>query len=333
MNHLDELTNVPFYANCGVELTLVPKNPIPYHTDIYPTTEQKDDAQKRGVLWQQLTNKYKKRAKEAQLPGHSKVYQDPGCVEVPSPILRSWAQAERWYNKAIEIADDQQLTPHDDNQADGGGHIHMDLPLDTMRKVIKQSYHRPYLPWIFLDPQACQWGKSIPAVFAHHATAYSYNVGLFLNNKAVRKLFVELDQTYDTTAYYVSWPRTSFSTTRAMAITTDELRTMVRINSKYRTLEWRAFDSAATWDEQAAMLAFYHRYAKLCADAPEFAFTDLSIKEDAPLTVINRYKKFSVAHKAFKQLLNQLELPYEAYSVFVERNLESALTEFSSQVQ
>lgn len=100
----------------------------------------------------------------------------------------------------------------------------------------------------------------------------------------------------------------------------------------YGTLEFRAFDAADSWETQEEHIAFYQRYAEMCIRKYKAAYGDVSGKVEGfptnkliPKIYTSYRNNKDKCIKDFKKLIvDELELPWERYEWYIERNLNSA---------
>lgn len=296
---------VPFKKQIGIELTFVPMRPDSYHLNSYWDNGLRWPG--FGVpSWSLLTSRLRSKAKTLKVPGYSKIYQDPGCVEFPSPILRSWEQAKSWYEQAVAAAEKVQLTPYEESQEGGCGHIHMGGLSDMQRRhVIVEAYKHPYLSWFFASPNGSAYCRSIAGQFVTDGKSSLYC------SAASRSLFDNLDTP---ATYYDNRPRIFGRLAGKTCI----------LSNRPNTLEWRAFDAAADWDEQASMIGFYQRFVDYSQSANAGRFADLS-PDLMPhkLLLLYRYNA-ELCIKGFKRLIAAMGLDWADYKHLVKLNLRPA---------
>lgn len=93
---------------------------------------------------------------------------------------------------------------------------------------------------------------------------------------------------------------------------------ILRCDHYYKTVEWRAFDSAADWEIQASHIAFIQRYVALIKKLKYKIHPINEHDED----FLNQYKNVNRCVKEFKSFITEtLELPWKEYSWYVDRNL------------
>jgi hypothetical protein len=96
--------------------------------------------------------KLRRVVKNILAPKYPKVHIDQHCLEIPSPVFTSIGAFERWYKPLRRLLDAMGIFAHHEDVVCGGGHIHVELPLDRRRSYIKDLAMRPYLPWVFGMP-------------------------------------------------------------------------------------------------------------------------------------------------------------------------------------
>lgn len=132
---------VPFAKPQGIELTLLPPvrrlremQPVDVDDYYWGIPEEETYLAKRMLI---------------NTPYAGTVYADLGCVEVPSPILRSWGEAEQFYNTVTKRLARIKLRPYrGDDWEGGGGHIHTGELCKFERWAwFTQMQRRPYIAW------------------------------------------------------------------------------------------------------------------------------------------------------------------------------------------
>jgi len=87
-----------------------------------------------------------------------RVYTDGPCLEIASPVHRSWRALERWFRITDNAAKRRRMIPWRRKKGGGGAHVNVSMPSDRdfalrfMRNLLTDVANRPYLNWIFNDP-------------------------------------------------------------------------------------------------------------------------------------------------------------------------------------
>src|SRR5271165_3881392 len=105
--------DVAFKRKAGVELTWtapVPKKARGYNADAFNEN-----------FVQILEALYAKRGVNV----YEEVICDPGCVEIPSPLLHSWKDLMKFWNFWEPICERYGLEKVPEHSTGGGGHIHI----------------------------------------------------------------------------------------------------------------------------------------------------------------------------------------------------------------
>lgn len=359
---------VPFKRPIGIELTFVPKDPDPWHINPRNYIGSKSPSDRS---WKQLTALYIAYANAAGLKGTGRIHVDYGCVEFPSPILRSWEQARSWYTDAMGVAELAHVTPYEETQEGGCGHIHMGNVNDKLRrKFLIEVWKRPWLSWAFVSPNVNVYAQSLDRVLEANYDGYSRyvpTITLGYDNYGNRMLghvdnHISLGPHYRMLRYLQTYEnrviRKEFSKLNGChvkevqdgyegfytAIDASALRhvfagvfgwksVITRFTDK--TVEWRAFDAAASWEEQEAAIAFYQRFMdwtdKLSAKENDGSFRTEYLKAKkaditlAPGSLRATFRKnMPLCVKNFKHLIDQLELPWDDYEWLIDVNLKPA---------
>lgn len=295
---------VDFKNPIGIELTFLPMNPKPIHHKNFNWFMAHEPGS-----WTSLTQALKTAAKARNVPGYRKIYTDPGCVEFPSPILKSWPEAKEWYGQALAAAEVVSLTPYEESQEGGCGHIHMgSLSKHEKSQVYVEAYKRPWLSWAFASPNVSKYCRSIAAMIIE-AMNDRHSGGSYY--------------TYTSHGGFERFGNRKFSNVDSYIHATLTVKYGL-LSNRTKTLEWRAFDSASDWDEQASMIAFYHRFVAYSKAANDGKFSSLD-KALTPHKVKQMFHKdIKACVKDFKKLISQLELSWADYEHLIKLNLEPA---------
>ena len=339
-----------FKRPIGIELTFVPRNPDPWHLnpknyylfgEIGPSPS--------GRSWSDLTTNYRKLATDLGVEGAENVYVDPGCVEFPSPILRSWKQTEQWYNDAIGVGDLLDLVPYEKSQEGGCGHIHMgSLDEKLRRQLAIEAWKRPWLSWVFASPNVTRFTASIDTVFARSVKAfdsvfastedpilkfdkYIEFYGNSLNtNKGVLKKDIQGVKRH---VFDLSSARCALLDICPLHVNADFGSKLSLMCFSEKTVEWRAFDSASTWDEQKAAIMFYQAFVEYSAEQNNGSFlaeihrlkdTGTPYKPGSIRMKFTRDKNLCI--NDFRKLISDLGLPWADYSDLIKINLNPAFS-------
>jgi hypothetical protein len=283
---IDITKNVRFTRPIGVELTLLPIGRKDF-------SEFKKD---RRSVWygdralQRLLMGYRAAHIKNGLEIPGDLHIDPGCVENSSPILRSWAQTQAWYEQAMDLAESAGLGWRNDWPA-GGGHIHMGIPTYGQAwKLVSDMLYRPYVAWACLTPSdTCNASPLFPAFEAEFARKQNH-----------------VKQSH---RWRMGWSLNGMLDVKKWCLT---------LRPGLHTVEWRAFDSAATWEIQSLQIALYQRYAQKVLSQPLVRIPTQGLID----TLNNSWKDLDWCVDQFKHFIEEfLELPWSEYSWLVDRNL------------
>ena len=214
---------------------------------------------------------------------------DSHCMEVSSPLLRTFEQYERWSKNIREILINYHYYPKNNDAVCGGAHIHVD-----MRNNKEFSYHlacdlvmRPYLPWIFGEPD-------------ENGSMDSWREGDFL------WYGFSLKEPYNPNTNYIG----------ACEMTGKDK--MFRL-TYLKTLEFRFFEMTETWEEQELQLRF------LCAYL-EYMWSRYQSGYAAPKVTLFTHQELQriKPHQAveqFNELCYNIKIDEDDYVPFIKRNL------------
>lgn len=209
-------------------------------------------------------------------------------LEFSSPILRSWKQAEQWYHDVHQLVEGLDVTPFREGYVAGCGHIHIgNLTKQNKLNFFADVQSRPYLSWAMIDP--------VDDINAK--TMLHYNTIDELRDAARRPKSESLE--------HDMWVLMLKSN-------------ILRYDDYYDTIEWRAFDSAADWEIQQSHIAFIQRYVALIKKLK----TRIHPIQHEDEEFLNRYRNVDRCVREFKEFITRtLELPWNEYSWYVDRNL------------
>lgn len=227
------------------------------------------------------------------------VYLDSHCIEVGTPVHRTWKQCAKYYRQVIKHAKRHRLTATARNAGGGGCHINVSIPKNRsnqpdhrfMLKLLCDLVNRPYINWIFNEP-------------SDNHTANNY--ALILSKLLKDRKPTDSDEDF--------WP-----TVRSYF---EDRGTSIRIKDDDH-FELRCFDMVRNERDLKDALTFVSRYLKMIKSQKKMAkcvwdLTDFN--SDDELHPMFNVTKSEVLTE-FKKLLVKLNLDYGDYRRFVERNL------------
>lgn len=228
------------------------------------------------------------------------VYLDAHCVEIGSPVHRTWKQCSKYYRQVIIEAKKYRLHPTSRKHGGGGCHINVSIPKNRsnqpdhrfMLKLLCDLVNRPYINWIFNEPSD-----------NHTANCYALRL---------TKLLKERKPTDTDEAF---WPTIrNYFDDRGMSI-------RIKDSSHF---ELRCFDMVRNERDLKDVLTFVSKYLKMIKSQKKMTkcvwdLTDFD-SDDRDLQPIINVTKSEVLTE-FKKLLIKLQLDYKDYRRFVERNL------------
>lgn len=321
------LKAVKFKKRIGIELTFVP--------EVY------DKALDRSVMhpgWRELAEKYKKLVQKFNIQGHSNIHADPGCVEFPSPILTSWSAAKNWYDQACMLGKMLGLVPEQEDQEGGMGHIHIELAQEEAAMVHADLIARPYMTWIMATPNGSKYCKSLARGYKDVMPLRLLQPGSGIVNLVERTPSSYSYSSFDSVIAFEGFDSQNQKYIEKLHPYSGNVYNLLRerftiapYNFGYGTLEWRAFDSAGTWEEQEANIAFLQRYCHVMTKQKFGAmpWPNRSSRKDRDQVlreIINTYRtdKDRCAREFKELIVSTLELPWDSYEWLLDRNLDAA---------
>jgi hypothetical protein len=240
---------------------------------------------------------------------------DGGCVEASSPILTTHEETEKWYKGMSGLMLQLGMTPHHDKMISGGGHLHVGpLPLKTAINCIRDMQNRPYLLWIFNEPdntlasdlftgdlvslkpslvKAAQNATFDPTVFGEPSMEGRTALTFYGNPKYVKHDWLP-----------------------------DDKNRMARwLGGGGGRMELRLFEAPMNWEEQKAHLDFTWAYIK---------YIETTYKTEHAVTTVNsmvEQRKFTleICRAEFLKFLTILGLKPEPYKRMLDENLTTKL--------
>lgn len=237
-----------------------------------------------------------------ELRDYEAIHTDDGVIEIPSPPHETYKEVITFYNGLEKLMKRFELVPWKEGEAGGGLHFHMDMPnlkitmlSAFLRDLFVDIANRPYLTWIFNEPHDIWNANSFFRTHASTRFIQKLNKGVFFDFNALDKADF--------------WRKGK----------------PIRYDSYTNTIEYRMFEMARSKEELVAMLNFICNYYEQFIDA----YSNKTYREKVSLWIDrNTYNdKEYVKHyiESFQMLLNQLNLNYNNYEVFVERNFKTRI--------
>jgi hypothetical protein len=253
---------------------------------------------------------------------------DDHCIEIPSKKLYSLAQTAAWSIAMRKIFASHDCFPKHPETVDGGAHIHVGIKdVQFKIEVFKDLIMRPYLPWVFGDPDEAFamdnfiHRKDLVDGFLHHREIIK-NDGFHGHNEIENYSSLGaglMHLWYTPNAYMKPCVAKSFNYKDYMA----------RL-SGMGTLEFRFFEMTETWEEQELQIKFlmaylewmWKRFLKEKKDVLEYperklSLTNVSIHEP---DYLKKIKKEEAAGQ-FNNFCRTIGVDHVTYKPFVERNL------------
>lgn len=239
---------------------------------------------------------------------------DPGCVEWSTPVLHSWEEAKAAWEHGHTIAEMMGMTEEIEHLGGGMGHIHVECDSEQLGQAIMiDLFTRPYVAWAFCHPSAIKYCS--PAYMQSNNVPKGLATPDLLNITSPYGKFTDVRCMMQPSASF-------FGTTKNM-----------------RTLEFRFFNSATTWEEQYLNLAFAQSYVQFMkkkirensvlpcltavnnpADLPSFQryHPEVSLKSAVRDTF---HKNLDFCISEFEAFIKVLGLPFEEYEHLIDQHM------------
>lgn len=248
---------------------------------------------------------------------------DPDCVEISSLPMKAWKPLAAFYEIVNSIVTFYRLRPRTKFYSSGGGQIHVgDLSVREMVAITRDISNRPYLSWIFNDPEddinAKSFVSSLCLLTGEDAKKakrwnkrfYQYHTYNPVDNKILRSLL-----------WYAPdmSPNGVLGTIRAHQLFVGIHKSYaVSYREEYETLEFRFFEMQKNLGEVEDHVRFLLTYVEWVCKRLEAG--DVSVPTLSHPMHLKRFTKERCIAE-FKALLVQLDLPYAKYRKYVNRNL------------
>lgn len=260
-------------------------------------------------------------------------YRDIHCIEFPSPTFSTLGEMKRFYDFTMAQFAHYHIAPHHPEVVCGGNHIHFELnDLEWIRKILRDSVRRPWIPWIFTqadDTDSCgNYDDEDLGVRMRKAKRYEktkaanpdadvytapYNYG-FYHMLATNKPFPPDAWHGITSSKDYAFSFDQYPSARSRRFKRHSQETAL-------VLEIRCVEAPLNFDEMKDQLDFFIRYVHYVKARP-MPKGRLHLWKKAELQEIRR--KDCV--KEFYALLHQLGLDPKRYEKYVRRNLYTRWT-------
>jgi hypothetical protein len=291
--------SVPFARKAGVELTWsAPKLPEAARRNM-----DEDEMNERFVDILQCY--HAKRGENV----YKTVYCDPGCVEIPSPILYSWKELEKFWNFWEPICEGHGLLRAPEHSTGGGGHIHISATEWEQIKIGRDIASRPYLSWVFLHPSDDINATTIANWMDVRWDNERYQMPQWMEPGLTQKGWKErAGRNY---GQYNQCYKEQYHGHKESVVSM----------SNDQGIEFRAFSGAVDLHEQLLHMAFVQRYVDYCSNQPT-ADVPWKNKFEAAQFLAS-WKNYDKCELAFMDLILDLGLDPKAYHEFATCYLKS----------
>lgn len=207
---------------------------------------------------------------------------DPCCVEIPSTKLDNWSKLDRFFHAVDNFGDDNNLLRFSELICGTGGHIHVSVRDIAEACHIKRiALNHPELLWAFAHPDDTQH-------YTDHQTADNAKKQPYENDwgDMVNESLYNGDTIEDDKSFAISW------------------------REDYKTVEFRMFDVAQTWEMQEEHMAFAQAFMKYALSMPRPK--KLMTIEDVQALTVEQHMK------AFERTIRRVGLPWKRYMDYVD---------------
>ncbi len=236
-------------------------------------------------------------------------YTDGHCIEFPSPVFNTTEAADKFFRTVKREFDAHKITAHNPVTVCGGHHWHFGISnKKTIRNIFRDFAMRPYIPWIFTQPddtESCNNWITVDLTnnsFASPIVKTMYRIFHGNDGKDLKELnFTELDG--DKGRCLVTNLPNQYN------LKLPEAKRYVR------TLEFRCAEAPRDYEEYKAQRDFFIAYVK-------YASTLTKVKPCKFITVseLQAITPAECIHK-FNLLLKILKLNPRRYHKLIRRNL------------
>lgn len=288
------VTSTPWVTRIGHELTFMPRGP-------FSEEAARSTAYRDGPVWDKVIIA-RDLLRACQWPGRETTYitTDSSCIEVTHDTpAKSWRELLSWNYHVRRHADAVGLTPQVDYHGGGMGHHHIDIPENPAVTIALFRFlaARPYLAWLFVNPADYINAGTCNSWWHEHRNSY----------RATRKMpgrYFLLGRMGCDDRYGVALPEG-----RGYALT-------LRLNYT-DTIEWRAFDSAATMEEQIEHTAFLQRLVGYAMAHPDASREPLYLSDEDAKDGLKQHRQYRRCVAGVRQTMDTLGLPMERYEKYL----------------
>lgn len=262
-----------------------------YKAGVEMTFQKKVKTVKKLERWQDSEDYYSDR--ESFFARGLDAKCDPDCIEVPTCILKSWEHAKQEIDKTLSAAKEKKLIAKNKGiSTGGGGHVHVSGMKSLVKVAIQRDMqNRPYVPWFFADPDTTSQCNSA-------CVANGFD-GLYSSWDKI----VENPTAY--TRHYNKFIHTN-------------------LHCYYGTVEFRFFDCFMSWEQYEESLAFAQAYCKWIAEKVKQG-KRFNVKIRNHGDVLKQYNDYDKCLKEFKELIENIGLPWNRYKKYIA-NLKERFT-------
>lgn len=319
----------------GTELTAIPRR---YDEEVYRSWRDNTANFVTSEVLPEALASVKKLMKARGLRAHC-IDIDSHCIEVSSPKLSRFADYKNWSIAVRKVYKDSDCYPQHPDTVCGGAHLHVgNIPNELKIALAKDMIMRPYLPWVFGQPDEC---GAMDVLFDKKSWIHGL-ISSRLNRRpdqwprdytrgdiwALDVLMNDrhpMDAKYRQDLSYASWDlRTTFDPKVKKNKTPDIIKQMdwskdfMFRMSGYGTVEFRFFEMAPVWEEQELQAKFALSYINWVRKRQEKGDeTKVRLIDNKELQAL---KSVQVAGE-FRGLCSEIGLDPAEYNVFIKRNL------------
>lgn len=241
---------------------------------------------------------------------------DGRAVECPTIVLTTWSEVKKAYDVIMGTMTDIGLVPSVEGSIGGGNHMHIGpMPTRTMVNLFRDVQNRPWLAWVFNEPDDNVTSKSftesleeIPAKLRDQAILLAKNgidPALFMESENISTEGKNALTFYaDVDKFNPKW-------------LPDDKGHALRYDSSQKTLEFRFFETPINWAECEAQLMFVEAYIRWIEKTYASSSPQVVVENAEDMVSFTEEK----ARAEFTAFIAEIGLPIERYQSWLTDNL------------
>ena len=241
---------------------------------------------------------------------------DGRAVECPTIPLSSWGDVKKAYDVICGSMVDIGLVPSVEGSIGGGNHMHVGpMPARTMVNLFRDLQNRPYLAWVFNEPDDNITAKSFTEFLEEMTPKLREQAKLISKSGIDPTLFMDnssiSDEGKNALTFY------GLLESFVLEWLPDDKSHALRYASDQKTLEFRFFETPLNWQECESQLMFVEAYIRWIEKKHTKDAVEVKIEKASQMAAYTEEQ----ARTEFTAFIAELGLPLERYEVWLKENL------------